>query len=151
MKRVCYIAIIIVSLLFVGCKKYIDGTPCPNHFSHPKLSPETVENDGTAAQYTFCVEDPNADDISNLRYATTAYDANKGRYVRSHTFYIEKKVESEWFTIEQIDNRTIVATVEDNNTEYDRTLIIGTDLCVGGGLIASYIHQQALNPVEDDE
>ena len=151
MKRVCYIATIIVSLLFVGCKKYTDGTPCDNHFSHTRLSPETVENDGTAAQYTFCVEDPNADDISMLCYLTIAYDANKGRSVLSRTFYIEKKVESEWFTIEQIDNRTIVATVEDNNTEYDRTLIIGTDLCVGGGLIASYIHQQALDPVEDDE
>ena len=151
MKRVCYIATIIVSLLFVGCEKYRDGTRCPNHFSHPRLSPETVENDGTAAQYTFCVEDPNADDISDLRYATTTYDANKGRYVRSHTFYIEKKVESEWFTIEKIDNRTIVATVEDNNTEYYRTLIIGTDHCLSLGLIGAYIHQQALYPVEDDE
>ena len=151
MKRVCYIATIIVSLLFVDCEKYRDGTRCPNHFSHPRLSPETVENDGTAAQYTFCVEDPNADDISDLRYATTTYDANKGRYVRSREFFIEKKVEGEWFTIEQIDNRTIVATVEDNNTGYDRTLIIGTDLCMVGSLIASYIHQQALNPVEDDE
>ena len=86
-----------------------------------------------------------------LCYLTIAYDANKGRSVLSRTFYIEKKVESEWFTIEQIDNRTIVATVEDNNTEYDRALIIGTDHCLGLGLIGAYIHQQALNPVEDDE
>ena len=150
MKRVCYIAIIIVSLLFVDCKEYIDGG-CSDHFSHTRLSPETVENDGTAAQYTFCVEDPNADDITNVSYVTNAYDANKGKCVFSREFFIEKKVESEWFTIEQIDNRTIVATVEDNNTGYDRTLIIGTDLCMVGSLIASYIHQQALNPVEDDE
>ena len=151
MKRVCYIATIIVSLLFVDCEKYRDGTRCPNHFSHPRLSPETVENDGTAAQYTFCVEDPNADDITNVSYVTNAYDANKGKCVFSREFFIEKKVESEWFTIEQIDNRTIVATVEDNNTGYDRTLIIGTDLCKSKGLIGAYIHQQALNPVEDDE
>ena len=150
MKRVCYIAIIIVSLLFVDCKEYIDGG-CSDHFSHTRLSPETVENDGTAAQYTFCVEDPNADDITNVSYVTNAYDANKGKCVFSREFFIEKKVESEWFTIEQIDNRTIVATVEDNNTGYDRTLINGTDLCMVGSLIASYIHQQALNPVEDDE
>lgn len=150
MKRVCYIAIIIVSLLFVDCKEYIDGG-CSDHFSHTRLSPEIVENDGTAAQYTFCVEDPNADDITNVSYVTNAYDANKGKCVFSREFFIEKKVESEWFTIEQIDNRTIVATVEDNNTGYDRTLIIGTDLCKSKGLIGAYIHQQALNPVEDDE
>ena len=151
MKRVCYIATIIVSLLFVGCKKYTDGTHCYDHDFHTRLSPETVENDGTAAQYTFCVEDPNADDITNVSYVTNAYDANKGKCVFSREFFIEKKVESEWYTIEKIDNRTIVATVEDNNTGYDRTLIIGTDLCKSKGLIGAYIHQQALNPVEDDE